>query len=37
MSKVRNFIWWCGNHPNIVWLKLKSYLKPKQNQNKDDE
>ena len=32
MSKIRNFIWWCGNHPNIVWLKLKSYLKPKEDE-----
>ena len=24
MSKIRNFFWWCRNHPNIVWLNFKA-------------
>ena len=30
MSKIKNFIWWIKNHPNVVWLKFKSYFKTKQ-------
>ena len=30
MSKIRNFIWWCRNYPEIVLLKFKTLLKPKQ-------
>jgi len=27
MNKIKIFIWWCRNHPEIVWRKFKSKFK----------
>lgn len=27
MKKMHVFFWWLWNHPEIVWMKIKSYLK----------
>ncbi len=30
MKKVYIFFWWLRNHPEIVWMKIKSIFKTKQ-------
>ena len=29
MKKFYIFFWWLWNHPEIVWMKIKSYFKTK--------
>tara|TARA_R110002020_G_scaffold67992_1_gene178225 strand:- start:423 stop:530 length:108 start_codon:yes stop_codon:yes gene_type:complete len=32
MKRIKIFIWWCINYPEIILLKFKTILKPKEDE-----